>query len=79
MTTRLPVLCNACAHFNANDPANCRAFPQGIPVEIGSFGHDHHEAFPGDHGVQFELADRPGALQALSDWERVFGAQARRA
>ena len=32
----------------------CRAFPNGIPNVIAYGQHDHLEAHPGDHGIQFE-------------------------
>lgn len=49
--------CNACKH--RRDGAKCVAFPQGIPKVILLNAIDHRKAFPGDHGIRFEL--KPGA------------------
>ncbi len=35
----------------------CAAFPDGIPQEILDGVNDHHDAYPGDHGIQFEPMD----------------------
>lgn len=53
-------LCMGCARLR--EWPFCEAFPDGIPAEIGSWMHDHHYPFPGDHGLTFVAAeDREGA------------------
>jgi hypothetical protein len=32
----------------------CKAFPDGVPIEILSGRDLHYLPFPGDHGLQFE-------------------------
>lgn len=54
--------CCRCRHFDTSDPsgpARCKAFPDGdgIPAEIFLNKVDHHDPFPGDHGVRFEPAE----------------------
>jgi hypothetical protein len=47
-------VCTYCAHNTGF--RRCRAFEGEIPLEIWA-GENHHTApYPGDHGVQFELA-----------------------
>ena len=45
-------ICHEC--FHRLDIFNCTAFPQGIPKEILMGDVDHHEPYPGDHGIQFK-------------------------
>jgi hypothetical protein len=44
--------CFDCKHLAAG--MQCPAFPDGIPIAITSNEHDHHQPFPGDHGIRFE-------------------------
>jgi hypothetical protein len=55
----LPPICVDCAHFDENSahPITCRAFPQGIPDEIFTFGNPHLDPFPGDNDLRFEPRD----------------------
>jgi len=46
-------ICNRCIHVS-EDGQSCKAFPKGIPALILSGKIDHHDAVPGDHGIQFE-------------------------
>lgn len=51
-------MCHACAHLNRDQEKqpSCAAFEEGIPEEIWTNRHDHHEPYPGDDGVRFEIA-----------------------
>ena len=52
-------LCRTCTHFKRNnkeDVAACKAFPDGIPVDIIIGRKSHKQPVEGDHGLQFELA-----------------------
>jgi hypothetical protein len=45
--------CTFCAH-RSPDGTRCRAFPNGIPVEILFNEHDHSTAFQGDNGILYQ-------------------------
>ena len=45
--------CTFCAH-RSPDGAKCRAYPNGIPVEILFNEHDHSTPFQGDNGIFYE-------------------------
>ena len=51
--TVIPI-CIDCVHFINDRRFTCKAFPDGIPDPIITMKHDHHDPYPGDHGVQFE-------------------------
>ncbi len=45
--------CSGCAHANADN--TCKAYPDGIPLEIVSGEHDHTEPYPGDNGMRYKV------------------------
>ncbi len=50
-------VCSSCRHFHRGERVGtnvCDAFPDGIPEAIWEGKNDHREAYPGDHGIQFE-------------------------
>jgi hypothetical protein len=50
-------LCDLCKNRLDGFPANCKAYPLGIPKGILSGIYDHRIAQPGDQNVQFEAID----------------------
>jgi hypothetical protein len=65
-----PDVCDTCIHFlrTFTDPPlnsrvsdlsrwRCEAFPNGMPDAIMYDEFDHHDPFPGDHGMQYQAAD----------------------
>jgi len=57
-----PLVCSTCVHFthDITDEDHdhfrfkCAAFPKGIPEVIMYNEFDHHQPFPGDHGMQYQ-------------------------
>ena len=56
-------ICLDCVHFQGaqgKEGLSCEAFPEQIPKAILIGEHDHHHAYAGDHGIQFEAAEKEG-------------------
>lgn len=51
--------CDGCARLH-DDRCTCDVFPDVIPAEIFTNGHDHREPFPGDSGLRFVPGGKTG-------------------
>jgi len=69
MTSRMPVLCMACARFRKD--GTCSAFPGGIPDDILVFARDHRTSVNGDKGITFLQGAEDAQVEAFSDWMRL--------
>lgn len=53
--------CTSCKHLDRDTirsikSTSCKAFPNGIPMEVWDYKHDHTQPYPGDNGILFEKA-----------------------
>lgn len=57
MEMELKPMCLACRHLDRENSRthSCNAFKEGIPEEIWTNRFDHHNPYPGDDGVRFEI------------------------
>jgi len=50
--------CLMCRHFDRTEPDSyalrCKAFPQGIPMDIVQGEQEHVTPYPGDNGILYE-------------------------
>jgi hypothetical protein len=61
--------CLYCRHCHLPESATCDAFPDGIPSAIFIDGRNHHQPYPGDHGILFER--RPDAPLPREERETI--------
>jgi hypothetical protein len=49
-------ICTLCNHFNRESPIRrrCKAFPEGIPLEIWKGENDHTQPFDDDNGILYK-------------------------
>jgi len=48
-------VCSYCRHLDrTSTKRRCKAFPNGIPLQIWLGTNRHTEPYPGDHGIRFE-------------------------
>ncbi len=52
-------VCNKCKHLVSPTRKTCKAFPDGIPIEIWLGKDNHSKPREGDHGYQFERGRSP--------------------
>lgn len=66
--TTIPIyseVCTSCRHFHrVYGERQCKAFPDGIPMEIWMGENPHTEAYPGDQGIQFEDVRKKALAEA---------------
>lgn len=45
--------CLACVHYQSQT-TTCKAFPEGIPIEVAGGQVSHLDPLDGDHGIRFD-------------------------
>lgn len=65
--------CTMCKHrsWDRFPERFCAAFPDGIPEDIISEKSSHFDAFPGDHGIQFEEEEEDKLMKIYDRLERL--------
>jgi hypothetical protein len=72
MTSKLPVLCDACLHLRKNG-FSCPAYPDRIPEDIRTWGDDHREIRPDQTGdTVFEIKDTDEARAVFEAWSSLL-------
>lgn len=52
-------ICNDCIHFNRQSlTPKCKAYPQGIPIQIIRNIVSHKKSFIGDNGIRFKKIEK---------------------
>jgi len=51
-------VCSMCKHWFQKPGGKCKAFPDGIPMEIWEGRNKHTEPYEGDHGIRFERREK---------------------
>jgi hypothetical protein len=67
-----PNQCENCTHYKMSDGyrVSCRAYPEGIPIElfIGAVSHDL--PYPGDSGYRYQYPDIETVRDRIYDYQK---------